>query len=375
MMKFKSLKKKFLSATATAALSVSLIFGVPAAVEASALDIIGAGIAIGAQAAQANAQINANIKYFDTTEEGRLKLYDSFREKYGVCEDVEFNSKLDRIMSNLSRGIAVVDPTINDKPYKYFISNQESINAACSMGRVMMVNVGTFRKITNEDELAAIVGHEMGHGQKSHVAKGNKKHLQKAITASIAGTAVGATIGGGALTSIITNVALNHSIAHGDRKQETEADLLGLEYMTHTNYNPGACAAVMQKFVEMSIGSKQSSTMSFFNPSDHPDSEKRRDACAKKLTEYSRNHVTAKDGVVSVNGKTFVTVAPSSTMSGAERSYFVMGNLAAAYHNGLDKNEATVQNGTVMLGAQEIITPVEGDEDAYALAERLNAIK
>ena len=186
MMKFKSLKKKFLSATATAALSVSLIFGVPAAVEASALDIIGAGIAIGAQAAQANAQINANIKYFDTTEEGRLKLYDSFREKYGVCEDVEFNSKLDRIMSNLSRGIAVVDPTINDKPYKYFISNQESINAACSMGRVMMVNVGTFRKITNEDELAAIVGHEMGHGQKSHVAKGNKKHLQKAITASIA---------------------------------------------------------------------------------------------------------------------------------------------------------------------------------------------
>ena len=145
--------------------------------------------------------------------------------------------------------------------------------------------------------------------------------------------------------------------------------------MTHTNYNPGACAAVMQKFVEMSIGSKQSSTMSFFNPSDHPDSEKRRDACAKKLTEYSRNHVTAKDGVVSVNGKTFVTVAPSSTMSGAERSYFVMGNLAAAYHNGLDKNKATVQNGTVMLGAQEIITPVEGDEDAYALAERLNAIK
>ena len=243
------------------------------------------------------------------------------------------------------------------------------------MGHVMMVNAGTFEKITNEDELAAIVGHEMGHGQKSHVAKSNKKRLQKAVTASLAGTAIGSSIGGGALTSIIANLALNHSIAHGDKKQETEADLLGLEYMTHTNYNPGACAAVMQKFLEMSIGAEQSKAVALFNPSDHPDSAKRRDACAKKLTEYSGNHVTAKDGVVKVNNKTFITVAPIEGMSSAERSYFVMGNLAAAYHNKQNKHEATVQNGTVLLGNQPIITPAEGDEDAYVIAERLNAIK
>ena len=370
-----SLKKKFLATMTAAALSISLMFGSPVVAEAGSGDLIGAGIAIGIQAAQLNSQLNAKIKYYDTTEEGRQELYDSFRQKYGVNNNSEYNAKLDRIMANLSKGVAAVDPTINSKPYLYFVSNQNSINAACSMGHVMMVNAGTFKKITNEDEIAAIVGHEMGHGQKNHVAKGNKKHLQKAVTASIAGTAVGASVGGGALTSIITQVALNHSVAHGDRKHETEADLLGFDYMTHTNYNPGACAAVMQKFVELSIGDKQSGAMAFFNPSDHPDSATRRDTYVKKLFEYSGKHVTAKDGVVTVNKKTLLKVAASADMSSAERSYFVLGNLAVAYHNGQNKYEATVQNGVVMLGNQPIIEPLAGDESAQVIADRLNEIK
>ncbi len=369
MVTFHGLKKKFLATMTAATLGLSLTVGAPAHVEAaSATETL---IAIGIQAAQLKKQIDANIKHYNATEEGRQELYQGFREKYGVCDDPEYNAKLSRIMANLTRGVAAIDPTVNDKPYIYFVADQTSINAACSMGHVMMVNKGTFQKITNEDEIAAIVGHEMGHGQKDHVAKGNRKHLQKVVTANVLGTAVG----GGALTNIITNVALNHSIAHGDKRQESEADLLGFDYMIHTNYNPGACAAVMQKFVEMSIGGKRSKVEAFFNPSDHPDSEKRRDAYVKKLLEYSGNHVTAKDGVVTVNKKTFIKVAPSADMSGAERSYFVLGNLAAAYHNKQNNQAATVQNGTVMLGNQPIITPLDGDEDAQTIADRLNAIK
>ena len=379
MLKFQSLRKKFWASVTAAALSVPLIFSAPAPVEAASSkeSLIGSGIAIILQGAQAKAQIDKNIKYYDTTEEGRQELYNTFRNKYGVSEEPEYNAQLERIMRNLTKGVAAIDPTINSKPYLYFVANQDSINAACSMGHVMMVNAGTFKKITNEDEIAAIVGHEMGHGQKNHVAQSNKKHLQKAVTASIAGTAIGASIGGGgsSLTSIITSVALNHSIAHGDRKHETEADLLGFEYITHTNYNPGACAAVMQKFVELSIGDKQSGAMAFFNPSDHPDSEKRRDAYVQKLYEYSKNHATAKNGIVSVNGKTFMKVAASDDMSSAERSYFVLGNLAAAYHKGQNKHAATVENGVVMLGNQPIVAPLEGDEAAQTLADRLNSIK
>lgn len=358
-------KKKITSTVTAAAVGLSLTLGTPEVTEAS---LVEDAIAIGIQGAALNAQIDAKIKRFNETEEGRQELYQNFREKYGVCNDYEYNALLDRIMTNLTRGVEVVDPTIKKQPYIYFVSAQENVNAACSMGHVMMVNVGTFRKITNEDELAAIVGHEMAHGQKNHVAKGNKKRLNKMVVASLAGAAVG----NNALTSIVADVVLANSIAHGDRKQESEADLLGLDYMLHTDYNPGACAAVMQKFVEMEGGKSSSS---IFNPSDHPESSKRRDACAKKLFEYSGKHVTAKDGVVTVNNKKLITVAASSDMSGAERSYFVLGNLAVAYHNGQNKQAATVQNGVVMLGNQPIIAPLAGDESAQVIADRLNAIK
>ena len=375
MKKFLRWRKKFFAAAAAAAFSISLTFGAPAVVEASAADLIGGIIGIGIQASEANKQIDAQIKYLNETEEGRQELYKNMREKYGVSENYQYNEMLDRIMANLSRGIAQIDPTINDKPYLYFVSAQSSINAGCAMGHVMMVNEGTFAKLINEDEIAAIVGHELGHGQKDHGAKGNRDALRKAITASIAGTAVGATLGGGMLTSAITNLALNHSVNHGSKVHETEADAMSFEYLTHTNYNLGAGAAVMQKFVELSLGAEQSKIAAFFSPSDHPDSGRRRDAFVKKLYEYSGKHVTAKDGVVTVNKKNFITVAPSETMSGAERSYFVLGNLAAAYHNGQNKYEATVQNGTVLLGNQPIITPLAGDEDPQTIADRLNAIK
>ena len=372
----KRFRKKILATVAASALTLSLTFGAPAQVEAAnAADLIGAGIQIAGQATAMSAQVNKNIKHYNETEEGSQELYGSLQEKYGVNTDPTYNAMLDRIMANLTRGVAAIDPSINEKPYKYFVANQNSLNAACAMGHVMMVNAGTFRVLTNEDEIAAIVGHEMGHGQKDHVAKGQRKYVQKYITASVAGVAVGATVGGGALTSVLTGLAFNHSVAHGDRKLESEADTLGMDYMFHTNYNPGACAAVMQKFVEMSIGKKQSGMEKIFIPSDHPNSEKRRDDYVKKLFEYSGKHVTAKDGVVTVNKKTLITVAPSADMSSAERSYFVLGNLAVAYHKGLNKEAATVQNGIVMLGNQPIIQPIEGDEDAYTIAERLNAIK
>ena len=153
---------------------------------------------------------------------------------------------------------------------------------------------------------------------------------------------------------------------------EREADALAFVYITHSNYNPGACAAVWQRVMDKSKG--QENVMQQFL-SDHPSDGDRRDAYAKKLYEYSNKHVTVKDGTVKVNGKDFVTPAALGDMSSAERSYFVVGNLAAAYHNGHNKDAAYVDGKTVMLGPQPIMTCTYDDESAQKLADRLNKIK
>jgi len=365
-----SWKKKILSAVTAAALGISLTFGAPVA-QAANSGLIGGLIGVFVEGASLKSQAHEYVKQLNETTQGQEQLYQKFREKQGVDESPEYNERLERIMTHLTTGVAAIDPTINDLPYKYFVADDDTLNAACGMGHVMMVNRGTFKILQSEDEIAAIVGHEMGHGQKNHAAKSINKEIDKKITAGVISVALGSDV----ITSTISGLVLEHSSAHKDKKFETEADLVSIDYLVNTPYNIGATAAVMQKFVELSIGKERSKVAAFFQPSDHPDSVKRRDACAKKLFEFSGKHATAKDGVVTVNKKNFVTPAATATMSGAERSYFVLGNLARAYHNKQDKYEATVENGTVMLGNQAIITPVEGDEDAQVIADRLNSIK
>lgn len=366
-MTLKKLAKKITAFLTAGALGVTLTFSVLPAPNAAALglgDAIGVGIGIASTASQMNA-IKKELDLID--KEGQAELYNMFREQEGVNDDPALNARFAAIMTNLTNAVAQVDTSINERPYRYFISADKSINAACGMAHVMMVNTGTFEHIATDDEIAAIVGHEIGHGQKDHVLKGKKQQLDKTVMAQ-----VGAAIAGGStLSNVAASLALKHSVAAGDKKQEWEADNLSWEYMQHTNYNLGAGAAVMQKFLELGGKSKYD----FFNPSDHPDTEKRRDNYANKLYEYSGKHASARDGVVTVNGKTFMKVAAASSMSSAERAYFVVGNLAAAYHNKHNLAEAYVQNGTVMLGAQPIVTPADGDEDAHTLAERLNSIK
>lgn len=363
-------KKKLLSAVTAAMFCVSLTVNVPN-VQAAGSELIGSVAGTLLKGAAMQSEVRKIVKEVNNTTEGQAAVYQKMCEQFGVDGSPELNEKLDKIMSTLTKGVAAVDPTIKNMPYKYFVAAQDSLNAACAMAHVMMVNRGTFKALPNEDEIAAIVGHEMGHGQKNHSVKSLEKQVNNEITSGL----LGAALGGGMLASKITDIAVTHTSAHKDKKFETEADSLSMDYLVNTPYNIGATAAVMQRFVEMSIGKESSKVEAFFKPSDHPDSARRRDACAKKLFEYSGKHTQAKDGVVTVNKKTFMKPVAAANMSGAERSYFVLGNLARAYHDGQNKNEATVKNGSVMLGNQIIVTPVDGDEDAQVLADRLNEIK
>ena len=259
----------------------------------------------------------------------------------GVYDDPQLMEQLGNIMSNMTNAIGQVDKSVYDLPYVYFLTPSEYFNAACSMGHVMMVNQGTFAFTPSEDELAVVIGHEMGHGQAHHVAKSIVRSTDRALLAQIGSAA----LGGSELTAIIAGNAYKYSTVHADKGDEKEADALAWEYITHSNYNPGACAAIWQRALEKLGDNAQSGVDLWLNPSDHPNNMARRDRYEKKLQEYSGKHVSVKAG------------------------------LAAAYHNGHNKSAARAEGNTVMLGAQPIMTCVSGDESAQTLVDRLNKIK
>ncbi len=348
-MQLKKVSKKLASLAVAGAIAFSVI---PA--PTAHADILGTIIGAGVQYAALNQEIN----YLDN--EGRDEYFQKMQEQYGVNDDPYLNARLDSIMGNLTAAIAQVDPTINEKPYNYFINNDTSFSAFCTLGHSISVNTGMFNMVANDDEVAVVLGHEMGHGQNKHVQKGIRDAMIAQVGAAI-------LTNGSALGQLAAQVAGN---VHMPRAKEREADKMAFQYITHSSYNPGACAAIWQRVMERST-----SGGSFL--SDHPDHKDRRDTYAKSLTEYSGGKVKidADAAMVKVNGKDFVTPAPADDMSSHERAYFVMGNLATAYHNGHNAGEAWADGNILMLGDQPIMEAVAGDPSASEMAARLNAIK
>ena len=150
------------AAAATLCLTVTAGALLPA--RALAWDWLSAGAAVFQVGAQ-YAYLNRQIHYLDN--KGRDQHMAQIKDKYGVNQDPAANAMLDRIMGRLSDAIALSDPSITKKPYNYFVNNEKSFNAFCTVGHNLSVNIGTFDKLNyNENEIAFVVAHEIGHGQK-----------------------------------------------------------------------------------------------------------------------------------------------------------------------------------------------------------------
>ena len=173
-MEWKKLRKKLAAAVVAGTLTFSVI-PTPTADAGILETVIGAGVQYAA--------LNQQISYLDN--EGRDELFQQMQEKYGVNDDPYLNARLDSIMGTLTAAIAEVDPTIYEKPYNYFVNNDTSFNAFCTLGHNISVNTGMFNMVANDDEVAVVLGHEMGHGQKNHVKAGVRDTLIAQVGAAV----------------------------------------------------------------------------------------------------------------------------------------------------------------------------------------------
>lgn len=353
-----SLRKKVMVSLLAATVSVSALTVAPQAEAFDVASAIGAVIGVSAQYAALNQQVN----YYDG--KGRAAFMEDVKKKTGVNQDYQANEMLADVMTRLSAAIAKTDPSIKEKPYRYFVNNQNSFNAFCTLGHNMSVNIGLFKTLNyNEDEIAVVVGHEMGHGQRNDPANGIKNtfpiELLAAVAQSQAGN-YGQVIG----TGILANLGSAKLVT---LPMEKKADELAFTYTEAAGYNVGAGAAVWQRVIEKMGENKSSFIGSIFNPSDHPGNMARRDKYSERLTAYSNNKVKVdgKTGAISLDNKLVGTPAKTSSMSSLERAYLIAGNMASVYHvKQAVAPVATEQNGALYLGDKDIMTVTAGDNGA-----------
>lgn len=340
----------------------------PAKTAAFSLGSLGGAI-VGA--AQQQDQVRKSLDYYEN--DGRNELFEQIKSSDGVVDDPDLNDELNQIMTRLTAAIATTEPTIANKPYNYFINSQQEFNAYCTLGHNLSVNIGAFSFLkNNEDEVGAVVAHELVHGQRNHPIEGAKKKMTVDFIQKVAGSQMD---GGGRLA--VDVVAVNAKNVGVTKPNEWEADNVAFGYLTTAGYNPGAPAAVWQRVIDKMSSGGGNFLNDILNPSTHPGDKERRDNYSKKLTAYSNNKVTvdSSTGEIKINNKTFMKPAAYADMSGLERGYLIAGRLASVYHGNASVPQATNDDGVVHMGDVAIVQPCPNDADADQLATTLNAIR
>lgn len=367
---WQNFKCKTVAGVCCGAMCLQLSSGIVLPTKAEAFDI---GNAMGALIGTAVQYefLNKQLNYLDN--DGRQEYFEQMKQQIGVADNEQRHEMLGNIIVKLSAAIAQSDPSINDKPYNYFVNKETTYNAFCSAGHNISVNTGMFDLVNDrEDELAIVIAHEMGHGQKDHVLKGVKKSMPLDLLTNLYQSQNPNAV------SIIGAKILNNSIhaTQMTKPQEVEADNLAFDYTVKAGYNIGAGAATWQRFIDKMGESKGNFIGDLFSPSDHPSHQSRRDSYSDKLTDYSNGNikVDSKTGLIKIKDKDFIIPAAMDTMSSQERSYLIAGNLAAVYHNSSTQGEASYDGETIYIGSQAIMTPLAG-EDGQAIVVKLNGLR
>jgi predicted Zn-dependent protease len=126
-----------------------------------------------------------------------------------------------------------------DAPYRFRVGVVEAPepNAFALPGGWILVTTGLLDRIRNENELAFVLGHELGHFR-------NRDHL-RGLGRGVAWSIVSATLGlGEGAASTLARVAGGLSNRHFDRDQESDADLVGLELLASEYGHVGGASAV-----------------------------------------------------------------------------------------------------------------------------------
>src|SRR3954470_10511161 len=130
----------------------------------------------------------------------------------------------------------------------------DEVNAWCMPGGKIAVYTGLISKLqATDDELAAVLGHEIGHALREHT---REQMSQQAITQTgigIAGALLGVGDLGQSLAGMVADVTLFKPKSRG---METEADRIGVELAARAGYNPQAAIALWQKMEKLGGGER-----------------------------------------------------------------------------------------------------------------------
>ena len=228
------------------------------------------------------AQIYENVKR-------KTKLSD---DKKQLQEIKEIGSKIEESVSAYFNSINAKDPTYNFQ-WEYILVDDDKIkNAWCMPGGKIAIYTGILKITKNKDGLAAVMGHEIAHA----VAKHSIERASRALVLNV-GTAALDIFTGGAISNTrrttgvdVAGMLRRFGIDNPfGRKQESEADYLGLIFSSLAGFDIRESVKVWERMKEAHKGQEPPEWMS-----THPSSANRIESLKNWVPEIIINYPPLK---------------------------------------------------------------------------------
>lgn len=216
-------------------------------------------------------------------------------ELYGhqVLQDLLTKYPLDNDDQRINRARSVVDRLtkaigVDKEPWHVYVLQSPSFkNAAATRGNHLFVWTGLLDEVKNDEELATVLAHELGHLLAGHTTPTQNEALREALSGvardaayqsvAIQGGYVAAAAG---IAQILADQAFRAFLVYPEsQRKELEADLIGLNLMAEAGYNPQAALNFWLRIKDSP--EFRSGLPSFI--SSHPTSEKRIESISKNL--------------------------------------------------------------------------------------------
>ncbi|HEY6084170.1 MAG TPA: M48 family metallopeptidase, partial [Nitrospira sp.] len=118
------------------------------------------------------------------------------------------------------------------------IEDEKTVNAFCLPGGKVAVFTGILKHTKNDAGLATVMGHEIAHALQRHgVERMSRSILDQIAQLGAIGAAASGHSSGGAIQGLLGAYGVNVSLPF-NRKQESEADYIGLRLMAQAGYDP-----------------------------------------------------------------------------------------------------------------------------------------
>ena len=198
------------------------------------------------------------------------------KESGGKVTDPNLQAYVTEVGKKLATKTEGDNPSL---PWEFTLLDTDIVNAFALPGGKVFLTRGLAAKMTNEAEMAGVLGHECGHVTARHINDQMVRETGTSLLLTGTKAVLGAsTKDGGQFIGPVLDFGGQTVLLKFSRNQESEADSLGLRYMSRCGYNPKAQRMVMEILQQLSASGQEPELLS-----THPYPETRIERIDKEL--------------------------------------------------------------------------------------------